>query len=52
LNNLFAPGIGGFVVDDNVPISHADVTKLDGELMMLLISREDHTNEFDIISKE
>ena len=37
---------GGFDVDDNVPISHADVTKLDSEL----ISREDHTNEFDIIS--
>ena len=33
-------------LDNNVPISHADVTKLDGEL----ISREDHTNEFDIIS--
>jgi hypothetical protein len=50
LNNLFAPGIGGFDVDDNTPISHADVMKLDSEL----ISREDHANlnEFDIISIE
>jgi hypothetical protein len=45
LNNLFAPGIGGFDVDDNVPISHADVTMLNSEL----VSREDHTNKFDII---
>ena len=37
---------GGFDVDDNVPISHADVTKLDSEL----ISREDHIIEFGIIS--
>ena len=37
---------GGFGVDDNVPISHADVTKLDSEL----ISREDHIIEFGIIS--
>jgi hypothetical protein len=45
---LFAPGIGDFDVDNNVPISHADLTKLDSEL----ISREDRTNEFDIISIE
>ena len=39
-------GIGGFDVDDNVPISHADVMKLHSEL----VSGEDHTNELDIIS--
>jgi hypothetical protein len=48
LNNFIAPGIGGFDVNDNVPISHADVTKLDSEL----ISRKDRTNEFDIIPIE
>ena len=47
LNNLFALGIEGFDID-NIPISHADVTKLDSEF----ISREDNTNEFEIISIE
>ena len=48
MNNLFAMGIEGFDIDDNIPILHADVTKLDSEF----ISREDHTNEFEIISIE
>jgi hypothetical protein len=48
LNNLFAPGIKGFDIDDSIPISHAHVTKLDSEL----ISRENYTNEFEIVSIE
>jgi nitric oxide synthase oxygenase domain/subunit len=34
--------------DDNVPILHADVTKLNSEL----VSWKDHTDEFDIIPIE
>lgn len=40
--------IASFDVDDDVSILHANVTKLDREL----ISRKGHANEFDIASIE